>query len=86
VVVGLDIDSCESIDDCLFEFPTGEHARIGLLKLVHLLGGSALLPVVLGIPDEEGADGLPKLLVYFLHLCSIIIQAKYNINYLRLTI
>lgn len=69
MVVGLKVNAREPVDDCLFEFPSGEHSGIGMFELFELVGGGSSFAVVFCVPDEEGADCMPELSIYFLHVC-----------------
>jgi hypothetical protein len=40
---------------------------VDLLELVQLLLGDSAFAVVLGVPEQEGADGVPEVSIWVLH-------------------
>lgn len=67
MVVGLELDGCHLVDDDFFEVPAAEQLGMRVLKLLELRRRGSLFSIVLIVADEEGADGLPKLSLNFVH-------------------
>lgn len=74
MVVGLELDGSHLVDDHFFEVPAAEQLGMRVLKLLELRRRGSLLSVVLIVANEEGADGLPKLSLNFVHPFNIIIM------------
>ena len=73
MVVGLELDGRHLVDDHFFEVPAAEQLGMHVLKLLELGRRGSLFAVVLIVANEEGADGLPKLSLNFVHPFNIII-------------
>lgn len=76
MVVGLELDGRHLVDDHFFELPAAEQLGIRVLKLLELRWRGSLFSVELVVANEEGADGLPKLSLNFVHPFNIIIMIQ----------